>query len=110
MKKNLFLTLLLTLLSLTGVQAQTEYALKIYGTTVTSANAADILGDGAFRYNAATKTLTLAGNCTKESTSSVLWLIENTGIDGLVIDVSKDVTLTFDSLPKLEQLISGMAR
>lgn len=97
MKKNLFLTLLLTLLSLTGAQAQTEYALKIYGTTVTSANAADILGDGAFSYDAATKTLTLAGDCTRESTESVWHLIENTGIDGLVINVSKDVTLTFDA-------------
>ena len=97
MKKYLFLTLLLTLLSLTGAQAQTEYALKIYGTTVTSANAADILGDGAFSYNAATKTLTLAGDCTREKTGSVSLLIENTGIDGLVINVSKDVTLTFNS-------------
>ena len=66
-----------------------DYDLIVCGTQVTSANAGNVLGDGAFSYNNSTKTLTVKGDCTYDET-----LVENKGIDGLTIKVVADVTFT----------------
>ena len=81
--------LLFTLLPFVGTQAAESYELHICGTRVTSANAADVLGDGVFSYDNLTKTLTVSGNCSTSNYS----IIEN-GIDGLTINVAADATLS----------------
>ena len=71
-----------------------EYGLTICGTTVTSENAADVLGDGAFRYDNGTKTLYVKGDA---STTGYKNVISNrNGLNGLTIYVANDVTLSAD--------------
>jgi len=67
----------------------TKYDLYVCGTQVTVANARDILGNGVFKYNAGMQTLTINGDYNSDST-----LIQNTGIDGLVINVTGTSNLT----------------
>jgi hypothetical protein len=64
----------------TGIET---YDLLVGETQVTSANASDILGDGQFKYNASTKTLTVT-NATLENTNGNG--IYNEGIDGLTVN------------------------
>ena len=66
----------------TGIET---YGLKVDGTSVTSVNASDILGNGQFKYNASTKTLTVT-NATLDNTSSIFAGIYNEGIDGLNVN------------------------
>lgn len=53
------LLLALVLIGTISMMAQTTYELTVAGTTVTSANCNDILGNGKVTYDAANKTLTL---------------------------------------------------
>ena len=91
MKQKLLFLMLLTLLPFVGIQAQETYDLYICGTQVTSGNAGNVLGDGVFSYNAETQTLTVSGDCTYDQNYSI---IQNDGIDGLVINVANDSKLT----------------
>ena len=69
--------------------------LEIAGERVTDANAADILGDGTFSYNAKTKTLHIK----KSYEYDDFYLIHNWDIDGLTVAVDNDVTLTCPNTP-----------
>ena len=92
MKQRLLSLVLLGLLPLLAVQAQTtDYDLYICGTQVTSTNASDVLGDGVFSYNAATQTLTVSGDCTTYNAGNII----DSDIDGLVINVATDSKLWF---------------
>ena len=71
------------------------YGLKIAGTTVTEDNRRDVLGDGAFSFDGE-KTLTVKKDFTTGPTDYYTHIIENEGLDGLVIRVEGDVTLTID--------------
>ena len=64
------------------------YNLIVAGTQVTAANRDDILGNGIFAYTPASKTLSVKGSYT--SNSSVI----QTGIEGLTVNVKKDATLS----------------
>ena len=68
------------------------YGLWVTGTQVTSANAADIRGDGLACYDASTKTLTLKGDITYSYT-----LLYNPSVEGLTVVIEKDLTLTLDA-------------
>lgn len=70
------------------------YNLYICGKQVTNFNCPNVLGDGVFKYNPAMKTLTVSGDA-----SSDYQVIYNAGIDGLVIDVVADATLTSTMAP-----------
>jgi len=90
------LSLFLLAFSLSPLQAQTSYDFYICGTRVTSANAADILGDGVFRYNEATKTLTVSGDArtpTADDEGEEYGVITNNEIEDLTIYITKDLTL-----------------
>ena len=67
-----------------------EYDLTIAGVTVTESNKNDVLGDGAFTYSPATKTLTVRGDCDCRSmeTDAI-----KSYIDGLTIYVANDATI-----------------
>ncbi|MBR6399978.1 MAG: hypothetical protein IKS17_01975, partial [Firmicutes bacterium] len=67
----------------------TEYPLTIAGTQVTEYNTSDILGDGVFKYDPDTKTLTVNGNC-RVLKGSVI----NSNISGLTINVAGNSVLT----------------
>ena len=91
MKQRLLSLVLLALLPLLAVQAQiTDYDLYICGTQVTSQNASNILGDGAFSYNASTNVLTVQKDVSVENKN----IIDNS-IDGLTLNIARDVA--FDS-------------
>ncbi len=91
MKQRLQSLVLLALLPLLAVQAQiTDYDLYICGTQVTSQNASNILGDGAFSYNASTNMLTVQKDVSVENKN----IIDNS-IDGLTLNIARDVA--FDS-------------
>ena len=64
-----------------------EYPLKVDSTTVTTANCADVLGNGVFSFDGE-KTLTVRGDHTAEKRA-----IENLGVRGLIIKVEKDSVL-----------------
>lgn len=67
-----------------------NYGMYIGETSVTSANAADILGNGQFKYDASTKTLTVT-NATLTNTEGPLGGgIDNRNIDGLTIKLVGD--------------------
>ena len=68
-----------------------KYDLYICGTQVTNWNASDILGDAAFSYDADTQTLTVSGDAWIEGKA----IIYNPGIDGLTVDITKDVKFTY---------------
>lgn len=68
-----------------------NYNLKIAGTQVTSDNMNDILGNGVASYNPSTMTLTLKGDINAPEGKGAIF---NMGIDGLTINVAKDITLS----------------
>lgn len=80
-----------------GVDTSTKYDLFVNGAQVTSVNAADILGNGVFKYDDATKTLTIKGNYDNTAESRLV----DSSIDGLIVNVegasklstTRDVTL-----------------
>ena len=80
---------------LTLVVPNVEGMLDVCGERVTNANAADILGNGAFSYDSRTKTLHIK----KSYEYNGNYLIHNWDIDGLTIAVDDDVTLTNSSNP-----------
>ena len=89
MRKHL-LFFLLAFLPIVAMQAQTTYYnLTICGKQVTSQNANNILGDysKSFVYDASTKTLTVKGDQSVENGTII-----NNGIDGLTLNVARDVT------------------
>lgn len=67
--------------------AETAYGLALFGVKVTSANAADILGDGAASYDAGSNTLTIKKDITKTD-----YILKNE-IKGLTIKTTKALTL-----------------
>lgn len=69
--------------------------LDVAGERVTDENAADILGDGTFSYDAQKKTLHIKKSYEYNDT----YLILNWDIDGLTLAVDNDVTLTNPSNP-----------
>lgn len=62
--------------------------LFICETPVTDANAADVLGDGVFKYDAGTKTLTVNGSCAYNG------CVIRSGVDGLRIKAAGASTLS----------------
>ena len=69
----------------------TNYNLTVGGREVNSANAADVLGDGAFCYEPESQTLTIKGSCATEGMNIL------SKIDGLTIVVENDVELSSGS-------------
>ncbi len=68
-----------------------KYQLTIAGTQVTSDNMNDILGNGVASYNPSTMTLALKGDINAPEGKGAIF---NMGIDGLTINVAKDITLS----------------
>lgn len=64
------------------------YDLWIQGTPVTDENKNDVFGDGFFRYDDETSTLTVSGDCTNDD--EVIY----SALPFLKLEVEKDVTLT----------------
>lgn len=73
--------------------AETAYDLALFGVKVTSANAADILGDGAASYDAGSNTLTIKKDITKTD-----YILKNE-IKGLTIKTTKALTLKSTNKP-----------
>ena len=71
-----------------GAETVETYDLTVAGTKVTSANAADILGDGAFSYDLAENKLTVSGDCVTSADRAI-----DNYIPGLTIYVAKDSKL-----------------
>ena len=71
--------------------AAESYWLYLCGTKVTSDNAADILGDGVFSYDAETNTLTISGDI--EYNPKIPTTLLKNEIKGLTIYVKKNSTL-----------------
>ena len=67
------------------------YNLIVAGTQVTPANRDDILGNGIFAYTPASKTLSVKGSYTHNSSNSS---VIQTGIEGLTVNVTKNATLS----------------
>lgn len=67
------------------------WPLKIDGTAVTNSNCSDILDDGRFRFDTATKTLWVQGDYTSTSNNPI---IDNEGVSNLLICNDKPITLT----------------
>ena len=63
------------------------------GVEVTSANAADVLGDGKVSYNAESKTLTLAEGAQLYAIENGYYSEDVNGVDGLIINIASDVTM-----------------
>ena len=91
MKK--YLLLLLAMLPMLALHAQTDYGLTICGTPVTDDNCNDVLGDGVFSYDGDELTLTINGDATATGSANV---IRNTG-SGLRIKLKSDSKLTASS-------------
>ncbi len=75
------------------IEGVTAYDLTIAGTTVNSANCNDILGNGVFSYDDATKTLTINGNFTYTDGNHVV----ESYVDGLTINVAGNSTIVSSS-------------
>ena len=71
-----------------------NYGMYIGETRVTSANAADILGDGQFRYDPSTKTLTVTNANLTNTEGTLGGGIDNREIDGLTINFVGNSTIT----------------
>ena len=85
----LAMVLVLSLLPVTPARAEGKsYDFMVGGVSVTSDNAADILGDGLFSYDAETNTLTVKGS----KDFNVNAIVNNNA--GLTICVANDATLT----------------
>ena len=78
------------------IEKVVKYDLKVNDIQVTSVNAADILGDGQFSYDAESKTLTMT-DVTFNYTGAAGALINNTGVDGLTINIVGDNNITLRS-------------
>lgn len=68
---------------------ETEYPITIDGTTVTSKNMSDVLGNGVFSFDG-DHTLTINGDYTDENGGAVI----RNSLSGLVVDVAGDSVLT----------------
>ena len=66
------------------------YGLKVAGESVTGANRKDILSNGVFSYSPTCNTLTVKGDYYNNNDNSII----RSYIDGLIIDVVQDATLT----------------
>ena len=75
-----------------GKPPAVEYDLWVAGTQVTAANAADVLGDGAFAYDATAKKLTVRGSCACQYDPVI-----NSEIPGLTVSAEQNVTLSSES-------------
>ena len=78
-----------------GETPAVEGNLQVCGTQVTSENADDVLGDGAFSYDASTKTLHVKGDCDYDGN----YMIMNMDIEGLTVAIDQDVTLRCTTNP-----------
>ncbi|MBQ6431500.1 MAG: S-layer homology domain-containing protein [Oscillospiraceae bacterium] len=91
---SLLLALVLAILLLPAVSVfAADYGLYICGTQVTDANCKDILGDGVFSFDPKTNTLTVAGDCEFNGTSTqniIQTGYTNNALDALTIYVAKD--------------------
>ena len=76
-----------------------DYGMFIAETRVTSANAADILGDGQFSYDASTKTLTVTDANLTNTDGSLGSCISNREIDGLNIKLVGNNNITVRNSP-----------
>ena len=75
------------------------YSLYIDGVRVNDANKGDVLGNGAFSYSPVNKQLTIHENYMAGSACAV----KNAGINGLIVQLEKDATLTgIPGLPAME--------
>lgn len=72
----------------------TEYGIEIFGHKVTSANAADVLGNGTITYDAATSTLTL-NNANLESSSDTYYGA------GISVDGQEEVTIQLNGTNRI---------
>ena len=104
MKQKLLLLFMLALLPLSAIYAEEdpEY-LEVMGKRVTTANAANILKDGAFSYDFDTKTLYVKKDVTVDPEDPQFIIYSR--IHGLTINVTKDVT--FESESERLMIISG---
>ena len=82
-----------------------EYGLRIAGVQVTEENRSDVLENGVFSFDG-TKTLTLRGSYRSEEAE--LKLIESS-IDGLIIDVAADTSLTAAGEDSIGLVLGGAA-
>ena len=73
-----------------GYFSSLTYDLIIAGTPVTSRNKSNILNKGVFSYSPANKTLTVKGEYYNTDDKDII----KSDIDGLIIDVAQDATLT----------------
>lgn len=94
-KTGLFLVVMIATMVMgnTNAQAATKYGLLVGETWVTSDNANDILGDGHFKYDASTKTLTVT-SATLNNQGSQGSGISNREVDGLTIKLIGTSTFT----------------
>lgn len=70
------------------IEGATAFDLAIADKTVTTANCNDILSNGVFKYDDASKTLTINGDCSFND-----WIV-NSSIAGLTINIAGNSTLT----------------
>ena len=76
------------------IQKVDSYPIYICDNQVNSYNAADILGDGVFKYDNSTKTLTINGDYSSDLSYPIIY---NEGVDGLTINVAKESTLAIST-------------
>ena len=95
MKKTLLSFLMLFTAAIwTQVEAATDYGIKVGETSVTSANASNILGNGYFSYNASSKTLTVKSGASLNNQGSIGCGIWNKSVDGLTIMFEGTASIT----------------
>ena len=84
------------------IQKVEDYGLEVCDVTVTEANCADPFGDGKFKYDPSTLTLTINGaSIDNTDIQNVVW---NKGVDGLKIDVQGTNTFrVYDNIFKLSK-------
>lgn len=80
-----------------------KYKLWIAGTQVTSDTAADPLGNGVFKYDDATKTLTISGDYDHTTETRLV----DSSIDGLIINVERPSRLTTTYDPTIIHLTAN---
>ena len=74
-----------------GYEGYMEYGFSVYLTKVTSKNKNDILGNGVFSYDPASKTLLVRGDHLSPRYGNIL---VNESVEGLVVNISGNVTLS----------------
>ena len=86
-------TLIFTLIPVTTVLADAKtFDITVAGVQVTSENASDILGDGAFSYDPLMNVLTVWGDCEYHGEGALI----DIGVPNQIIDVPEIVKLTAD--------------